>query len=83
MSYGCGNDQTTPIDTHMISNDHPVAWKSHSKFQSGWSFDQFLIAKITSSLCGDRPHPLPHPHVVNTFPGTCRQHTKFFPDQSD
>ena len=39
MSYGCGNDQFTPIDTHMINNAHPVAWKPRSKFKSGWSLD--------------------------------------------
>ena len=33
MSYGCSNDQTTPIDNaYAMSNAHPVAWKPHSKF---------------------------------------------------
>ena len=52
-SYGCGNDQTTPIDNaHVICDAHSEAWKPHSKFQCGWLFDQLLIAKITSSNCG-------------------------------
>ena len=53
MSYGCGNDQTTPINNaHVISIAYPVSWKLHSKFQSILSLDLILIAKTTSSGCG-------------------------------
>ena len=52
MSYGCGYDQTTPIDTDVINNAHLVAWKPHSIFQSGCLFDSLLISKTTSSGCG-------------------------------
>ena len=39
-SYGCGNDQTTPIDNaYVICNAHLVARKPNSKFQWVWSFD--------------------------------------------
>ena len=51
MSYGCGNDKTTPIDTHVISNAHPfvkkflpnvslvgclIAFNSQNNFQWVW-----------------------------------------------
>ena len=34
---------------HVISNAQLVAWNIHSRFQSGWSFDQLSIVKTTSS----------------------------------
>ena len=48
----CNNDQTTPIDTLLINNTQSIAWKSYSKFLSGWLFRYLLIAKTTSSGCG-------------------------------
>ena len=70
MYYEYSNDQTTAIDTHthVISNAHPVAWKSHSKFQSGWLYESLLISKqLPVGVAMANPHPC---LVNNAFPGT-------------
>ena len=74
------NRSHTLTHAHVISNARTVAWKPHSIFQSGWLFDQLLIAKITLSGCGYvKPHPSTCPHVFNNaYPGSWRAYAKFW-----
>ena len=39
MSMGVAITTPHPLMANVSSNAHLVAWKSHSKFRSGWLFD--------------------------------------------
>ena len=65
---------------HMLNNAQTVPWKSHVKFQPGWSFDKFLrVKQLPVSVAMAKPHPI---WLIMLAWVLGRAHIKFWPDMS-
>ena len=81
MSYGCGQDQTTPSDTHTRSV--MLTQFLGSLIQNFILDGSFISFEWLKQLPVAMAMARPHPYLVNyAYLGTWRPHAKILPDWS-